>query len=137
MNWIVKIIQGALIGAGGVFPGVSGGVLAVLFGVYKPLMRLLAHPIKELKRSAIELWPIIVGFLIAQEAQCGRRDLNPYPLLDTPLKRARMPIPPRPHAVTAKMIIPTFTENVKGQAWLFPNYFPRMQFSWMRRGDFG
>ena len=27
---------------------------------------------------------------------CGRRDLNPYPLLDTPLKRARMPIPPRP-----------------------------------------
>ena len=28
---------------------------------------------------------------------CGRRDLNPYPLLDTPLKRARMPIPPRPH----------------------------------------
>lgn len=64
MNWIVKIIQGALIGAGGVLPGVSGGVLAVLFGVYKPLMRLLAHPVKELKRSAIELWPIIVGFLI-------------------------------------------------------------------------
>ena len=64
MNWIVKMIQGALIGAGGVLPGVSGGVLAVLFGVYKPLMRLLAHPIKELKRSAIELWPIIVGFLI-------------------------------------------------------------------------
>ena len=27
---------------------------------------------------------------------CGRRDLNPYPLPDTPLKRARMPIPPRP-----------------------------------------
>ena len=27
---------------------------------------------------------------------CGQRDLNPYPLLDTPLKRARMPIPPRP-----------------------------------------
>ena len=52
MNWIVKMIQGALIGAGGVLPGVSGGVLAVLFGVYKPLMRLLAHPIKELKNSA-------------------------------------------------------------------------------------
>ena len=64
MNWIVKIIQGALIGAGGVLPGVSGGVLAVLFGVYKPLMRLLAHPIKELKNSIVSLWPIIVGFLI-------------------------------------------------------------------------
>ena len=47
MNVFVKIIQGALIGAGGVLPGVSGGVLAVLFGVYKPLMRLLAHPLHQ------------------------------------------------------------------------------------------
>ena len=29
---------------------------------------------------------------------CGRRDLNPYGSPHTPLKRARMPIPPRPHA---------------------------------------
>ena len=28
---------------------------------------------------------------------CGRRDLNPYSVKNTPLKRARMPIPPRPH----------------------------------------
>ena len=27
---------------------------------------------------------------------CGRRDLNPYSFQNTPLKRARMPIPPRP-----------------------------------------
>ena len=64
MNVFVKIIQGALIGAGGVLPGVSGGVLAVLFGVYKPLMRLLAHPIRELKNTIVELWPILVGFVI-------------------------------------------------------------------------
>ena len=60
----VKMILGALIGAGGVLPGVSGGVLAVLFGVYKPLMRLLAHPLKELKNVLAELWPILVGFVI-------------------------------------------------------------------------
>ncbi len=64
MNLIVKMIQGALIGAGGVLPGVSGGVLAVLFGLYKPLMKLLAHPIKELKNSIISLWPILLGFVI-------------------------------------------------------------------------
>lgn len=64
MNWIVKIIQGALIGAGGVLPGVSGGVLAVLFGLYKPLMRFLAHPIKNLKSSLLELWPILLGYAI-------------------------------------------------------------------------
>lgn len=60
----VKVIQGALIGAGAVLPGVSGGVLAVLFGIYKPLMRLLAHPLKELKNTLNDLWPILVGFVI-------------------------------------------------------------------------
>ncbi len=64
MNLIVKIIQGALIGGGGVLPGVSGGVLAVLFGLYKPLMRFLAHPIRNFKSSLIELWPILLGYAI-------------------------------------------------------------------------
>lgn len=64
MNLFVKIIQGALIGAGAVLPGVSGGVLAVLFGVYKPLMRLLAHPAKEWKNSLVELWPILAGVVV-------------------------------------------------------------------------
>ena len=64
MNLIFKMIQGALIGAGALLPGVSGGVLAVLFGVYKPLMRLLAHPVKELKNTIRELWPILVGFVL-------------------------------------------------------------------------
>ena len=59
-----KVLQGVLIGAGGVLPGVSGGVLAVLFGVYKPLMRLLAHPFRELKNVITELWPILVGFVL-------------------------------------------------------------------------
>lgn len=64
MNLFVKIIQGALIGAGAVLPGVSGGVLAVLFGVYKPLMKLLAHPLKEWKNSLMQLWPILLGVVI-------------------------------------------------------------------------
>ncbi|MBQ8312825.1 MAG: DUF368 domain-containing protein [Clostridia bacterium] len=64
MSWLVKVIQGALIGAGAVLPGVSGGVLAVLFGVYKPLMKLLAHPMKEWKNSLMQLWPILVGVVV-------------------------------------------------------------------------
>lgn len=64
MNMFVKIIQGALIGAGAVLPGVSGGVLAVLFGVYKPLMKLLAHPLKEWENSLTQLWPILLGVVI-------------------------------------------------------------------------
>ncbi len=64
MNIVVKIIQGALIGGGGVLPGVSGGVLAVLFGLYKPLMKLLAHPVRNFVSSVKELWPILLGYAI-------------------------------------------------------------------------
>ena len=31
---------------------------------------------------------------------CGRRDLNPYSVNHTPLKRARLPVPPLPHKNT-------------------------------------
>ena len=29
---------------------------------------------------------------------CGKRDLNPYGVNHTPLKRARLPVPPLPHS---------------------------------------
>lgn len=35
---------GVLIGAGAILPGVSGGVLAVVFGIYRPLMEMLTRP---------------------------------------------------------------------------------------------
>ncbi len=53
---------------------------------------------------------------------CGRRDLNPYSFQNTPLKRARMPIPPRPHVITAEMIIPRlagFVKREKQKNWRF------------------
>ena len=34
MNLIIKILQGSLIGLGAVLPGISGGVLCVIFGIY-------------------------------------------------------------------------------------------------------
>ena len=38
------VIAGAFIGAGAILPGISGGVLAVVFGIYAPLMETLTHP---------------------------------------------------------------------------------------------
>ena len=39
--FLLHILQGILIGGGAMLPGVSGGVLAVIFGVYMPFMELL------------------------------------------------------------------------------------------------
>ena len=61
------LLSGALIGAGAILPGVSGGVLAVVFDVYRPVMETLTHPVRGLRKY----WPIflplgigsMVGFL--------------------------------------------------------------------------
>lgn len=48
---IVLMFQGAIIGAGGILPGVSGGILCVAFGLYMPLMQFLSNPLKEFPRT--------------------------------------------------------------------------------------
>ena len=42
LDWIVRLAKGALVGIGAIVPGFSGGVLAVVFGIYEPLLRFLA-----------------------------------------------------------------------------------------------
>ena len=56
--------QGALIGLGAVLPGISGGVLSVIFGVYKPVMELLANPRRHFKTHVPKLFPVILGGII-------------------------------------------------------------------------
>lgn len=48
---ITLMLQGAIIGAGGILPGVSGGILCVAFGLYMPLMQLFANPLKEAPKT--------------------------------------------------------------------------------------
>ena len=68
IRWLRDFLCGILIGAGAILPGVSGGVLAVVFDVYRPCMEVLTHP-----RTAIpKYWRMLVplglgggaGFLI-------------------------------------------------------------------------
>ena len=61
---LLSILQGALIGLGAVLPGISGGVLSVVFGIYKPVMELLADPIHNFKTHVPKLLPYIIGGVI-------------------------------------------------------------------------
>ncbi len=63
-NGILRVIQGIIIGAGAILPGISGGVLAVIFGVYRPAMELLTHPKRALARYWRMLLAVGVGWLI-------------------------------------------------------------------------
>ena len=64
MQFVLKICQGMLIGLGAVLPGISGGVLCVIFGVYKTIMEFLADPFRKLKTHFPKLLPIGIGGVI-------------------------------------------------------------------------
>ncbi len=63
-NIALGFLQGLLLGASGVLPGVSGGVLCVVFGIYKPLMDVLASPLKKAKEHIKTLLPVGIGALV-------------------------------------------------------------------------
>lgn len=62
-RWLAGIAEGALIGTGAVLPGISGGVLCVVFGIYQPVMELLANPFNPAvwKKNLPMLAPILLG----------------------------------------------------------------------------
>ena len=64
IRWLRDLLCGALIGAGAILPGVSGGVLAVVFDIYRPFMEVLTQP-----RTAIpKYWkwfpPLAIGWAV-------------------------------------------------------------------------
>ena len=61
MQFLIRILQGSLIGLGAVLPGISGGVLCVIFGIYKTIMEFLAEPFRTFKTHVPKLIPIGVG----------------------------------------------------------------------------
>lgn len=58
---LIKVLQGSLIGLGAVLPGISGGVLCVVFGIYKTIMEFLADPFHKYKTHIPKLMPVIIG----------------------------------------------------------------------------
>lgn len=60
----LQVLQGAFIGLGAVLPGISGGVLSVIFGIYKPIMELLANPFHNFKTHVPKLLPYIAGAVL-------------------------------------------------------------------------
>jgi len=63
-RFLFQILQGALVGLGAVLPGISGGVLCVIFGIYKTIMEFLADPFRKLKTHLPKLLPYGIGAVI-------------------------------------------------------------------------
>ncbi len=64
IQWLFRLLQGGLIGAGAILPGISGGVLCAVFGIYQPMMALLAHPFRTFKKYFFLLLPVLIGWAL-------------------------------------------------------------------------
>ncbi|NCB31410.1 MAG: DUF368 domain-containing protein [Clostridia bacterium] len=66
--WLA-IAQGSIIGATGLIPGASGGVLAVSMGIYRPIVDAVLSLLKAFRKNFFYLLPygigIAVGILLA------------------------------------------------------------------------
>ena len=63
-DWLFRLVKGVLIGIGFIVPGLSGGVLAVIFGIYEPLMRFLGNLKEKFIRNVLFFIPVGIGGVI-------------------------------------------------------------------------
>lgn len=78
----ILFIKGFIMGIANVIPGVSGGTLAVILGVFKDFVGSISNIFKSFKKSVLFLLPIVLGMGVAVVASSKLIEtcLNYYPL---------------------------------------------------------
>jgi len=60
-DWLLRFIKGMFIGSGFILPGVSGGALAAVFGIYERIISFLAHVTRDFKKNVLYFIPVGLG----------------------------------------------------------------------------
>lgn len=82
LAWIIQFLKGMLIGSGAILPGVSGGALAAIFGLYEPIISFLSNMRKNFWKNVVFFLPVGIGaifgiFVLATPIDYG---LQHYPI---------------------------------------------------------
>lgn len=64
IDWFIRLIKGVIVGIGFILPGLSGGVLAVILGIYDLLIRFLSDLKKHFIENVLYFIPVIIGAAI-------------------------------------------------------------------------
>lgn len=64
MSFIKDCFKGIAIGAGAILPGISSGVLCVIFGIYEKLLDAILNFFNNVKQNIKFLLPLIIGGII-------------------------------------------------------------------------
>lgn len=60
-KWFIRLLKGTAVGVGAILPGLSGGVLAVIFNIYDPLLRFLGNIRKHFMANVRYFIPVGIG----------------------------------------------------------------------------
>lgn len=63
-DWFFRIIKGVFIGFGFILPGVSGGAMAAVFGIYERLISFIAHIRKNFVENVLFFLPVGIGAVL-------------------------------------------------------------------------
>ena len=79
LDILIRTVKGILIGIGAILPGLSGGVLSVIFGIYDPMIRFLSNIRHRFKDNVLYFLPVFLGggigvllFSVVVKAAFGR-----------------------------------------------------------------
>ena len=64
VDWFIRFLKGILVGIGFITPGLSGGVMAVVFGIYEPLIRFLGNLREKFIKNVLFFTPVGIGGII-------------------------------------------------------------------------
>ena len=64
LSFLSNIVKGVFIGAGAILPGISSGVLCVIFGIYEKLVNSILGIFKDFKTNIKFLIPLFIGGII-------------------------------------------------------------------------
>ena len=61
VDWLLRLVKGFIVGFGAITPGLSGGVLAVILGIYEPIMRFLGNLKDRFLKRLLYFIPVGIG----------------------------------------------------------------------------
>lgn len=65
MKNMILVIKGFFIGIANVIPGVSGGTIALIVGLYEKIINTISHFTKNIKENILFILPIGIGMLLS------------------------------------------------------------------------
>ena len=82
MKYIILALKGFFIGIANIIPGVSGGTIAIILGIYEELINRVSNLFKDLKENLKFIIPILIGVILSIVIMSGviKYSYNSFPL---------------------------------------------------------